>query len=236
MIYNYMSIDRPEDWPSEKKVLIMQLLDIKIFSEEEIGKIEVTPEYLTSVETRLTDALRSAEDFDNYFNVNGLSKHDKNLLIESTNLIKDLLSDDRTGRNAVAIKYLYNFLQGLDNIPESKYILAYMAKTSSFIAPDEFIFDADRQFIFEGILFSALNLYNSGGANKDKISESHKRFVKDIERKKEEKLGRTQKLIAINEQALKELGYSEITCENRVEYIEKLAEIDARKGILNEGN
>ena len=51
----------------------------------------------------------------------------------------------------------------------------------------------------------------------------------DIDKKNEEKLGRTQQLNTLKVQALKELGYSKITTENATEVMEKMAEIESRK-------
>ena len=124
---------------------------------------------------------------------------------------------------------MYNMLQSLDNVPEIKYIFGYMAKTTGFVDPEEYKFDEDKQFIFEGILYSALTLYNNGGASKTKLAESHKRFVQEINQKKEETLSRTQQLNTIKIQALRELGYNEITTENASEVLEKIAEIESRK-------
>lgn len=234
MIYNYLAFEVVEDWPFEKRVLLIQLLGIKEFTEEEIEKIEINQEYLIEIETRLSDAIKTSENIDNYFNTIGLSKSEKIILTETINLLKEMLTDDKNGKNFQTIKYLHFFLQSIENVPENQYILAYMAKTNCFIDEDEFVFNEERQFILEGILFSALNLYNSGRASKTKIAESRNGFVKEIERKKEDKLGRTQKLKAINAQALKELGYSEMNSANSNEFLEKFAEIEARKGILNE--
>ena len=90
-------------------------------------------------------------------------------------------------------------------------------------------FQEDKQFIFEGILYSALTLYNNGGASRSKLAESHKRFVQEIEQKNEEKLSRTQQLNTIKIQALKELGFTEINETNAAEVFEKIAEIQSRK-------
>ena len=87
----------------------------------------------------------------------------------------------------------------------------------------------NHKFIFEGILYSALTLYNNGGASRSKLAESHKRFVQEIEQKNEEKLSRTQQLNTIKIQALKELGYTEITKDNASEVLNKMAEIESRK-------
>ena len=143
-------------------------------------------------------------------------------------LLKEKLEDDDASQGA-AVRYLYYLLQSMDNIPEIKYILGYMAKTNGFIKPDEFAFDEDRQFIFEGILYSALTLYNNGGASKSKLAESHKRFIQEIEQKNEEKLSRTQQLNTVKVQALRELGYSDINANNASEVFEKIAEIQSRK-------
>lgn len=120
-------------------------------------------------------------------------------------------------------------LQSVENVPEIKYIFGYMSKTTGFTNPDEYKFNEDKQFIFEGILYSALNLYNNGGASRSRIMDSHKRFVQEIEQKKEETLSRTQQLNTIKVQALKELGYTTINESNASEVFEKIAEIQSRK-------
>ena len=107
-----------------------------------------------------------------------------------------------------------------------------MSKVTGFTDPNEFKFNEEKQFIFESILYTALSLYNNGGANRSKLVDSHRRFVKEIEQKKEEKLGRTQQLNINRDQALKELGYTEVTRENASEVIEKMAEIESRGSII----
>jgi Holliday junction resolvasome RuvABC DNA-binding subunit len=72
-------------------------------------------------------------------------------------------------------------------------------------------------------------LYRSGKASKSKLAESHKRFVNQIEQKKEDQLSRTMELNNIKAQALKELGYNEITTDNVSNVFEKIAEIQSRK-------
>ena len=104
-----------------------------------------------------------------------------------------------------------------------------MAKATGAIKPDEFAFNEDEQFIFESIMFSAMSLYNNGGASKTRLAESHKRFVNQIEHKMEEKLSRTLELNTIKVQALRELGYNEINSQNAAEVFEKIAEIQSRK-------
>ncbi len=104
-----------------------------------------------------------------------------------------------------------------------------MAKMNGFIDPDEFAFDEEKQYVFEGILYSALSLYNNGGASRSRVTETRNKFVQKIEEKKEEKLSRTQQLNTTRIQALKELGYTEINEGNAAEVFEKIAEIQSRQ-------
>ena len=128
-----------------------------------------------------------------------------------------------------AIKYNYYLLQAMDNIPDAKYFLGYMAKSNGFIKPDENAFDADKQFVFEGILYTALTLYNNGGASKSRLADKHQKFIEEIEQKNEDKLSRTQQLNTVKVQSLKELVYDSIDSSNAAEFFEKIAEIEARK-------
>lgn len=228
MVYNYLVLDSLDKWPKEKKILLLQLLDLKEGTKEELENIKVDTEYLMNVEKRLNIGVKSGNDLDNFLDLKGLDKESKTLLNDIAFLLKEKLEENKNN-DLSAIKYLYNSLQAMDNVPEIKYILAYMAKTTGFIGPDEFAFDEDRQFIFEGILYSALTLYNNGGASKSKVKETRNRFVQEIEAKKEEKLSRTQQLNTTKIQALKELGYTEINEGNAAEVFEKIAEIQSRK-------
>ena len=117
----------------------------------------------------------------------------------------------------------------VEDVPEIKYMLGYVAKTTGFVSPNEFIFEEDNQFAFESILYSAMVLYNSKGASKNKLLEMHKKFTNEIEAKHEEKLSRTQELNSAKVQALKELGYTELNESNYSEVLEKMAEIQSRK-------
>lgn len=229
MVYNYLVLDSLDKWPKEKKVLLLQLLDIKDGSDDTIAKIKVDTEYLMGVEKRLNVAVKSSNDVDSFLDLNGLGKEAKTLLSDIAFLLKEKLTEDDDGSGTAAVRYLYFMLQSMENVPEIKYILGYMAKTNGFIDPEEFAFNEERQFIFEGILYSALTLYNNGGASKSKLTETRKRFIQEIEQKNEEKLSRTQQLNTVKIQALRELGYSDINANNATEVFEKIAEIQSRK-------
>lgn len=228
MVYNYLVLDSLDKWPKEKKVLLLQLLDIKDGSEKSINSIKVDTDYLMEVEKRLNNAIKQSNSADSVIDMAGLTKENKTLLSDFIFLLKEKLEENKD-ESEQAIRYMYYMLQSMDNIPEIKYIMGYMAKSNGFIKPEEYAFDEDKQFIFEGILYSALTLYNNGGASKSKLAESHKRFIQEIEQKNEEKLTRTQQLSTVKIQALRELGYNDINAENAAEVFEKMAEIQTRK-------
>jgi predicted transcriptional regulator len=227
MVYNYLELNDINKWPKEKKLLLFKLLDVN--DGKAIEDIEVSTDYLMNVESRLNQGVKSSSEIESGFNFKGLNKESQVLLSDITYLLKEKLSDETKEENYYAILYLYHLLQSLDNVPEIKYIFGYMSKTTGFTNPEEYKFQEDKQFIFEGILYSALTLYNNGGASRSKLAESHKRFVQEIEQKNEEKLSRTQQLNTIKIQALKELGFTEINETNAAEVFEKIAEIQSRK-------
>ncbi len=228
MVYNYLVLDSLDKWPKEKKILLLQLLDLKEGTNEELAAIKVDTEYLMNVEKRLNIGVKNGSEMENILDLKGLDKESRLLLNDIVFLLKEKLEENKNN-DFSAIKYLYNLLQSMDNVPEIKYILAYMAKTNGFINSEEFAFNEDKQFIFESILYAALNLYNNGGASKSKVAENRRKFVQEIEAKKEEKLSRTQQLNTTKIQALKELGYTEINESNAAEVFEKIAEIQSRK-------
>lgn len=233
MVYNYLELDDINKWPKEKKILLFKLLDIQ--DSKDIENVDITTDYLMNVENRLNQSIKSNASEDAYLDIKSLNKDAQNLLSDMFNLMKEKLSDDRKKEeNYYAFLYLYHMLHSMNSVPEIKYIFGYMSKITGFTNPDDFKFNEDRQFIFESILYSALTLYNNGGASRSKLAESHRRFAQEIEQKKEEKLGRTQQLFSIKDQALKELGYTELNTNNAEEVIEKIAEIESRGSMMSE--
>ena len=230
MIYNYLELDDINKWPKDKKVLLLNLLGIK--SVEDIENIKVDTDYIINVETRInslfTNSLGTSGISETNSIFNGMNKKKAELLRNIIDLIKEKLDDD-SEEGYITIKYLYHYLQSIDNAKELKYILGYVSKATGFVKPLEFAFDEEEQFIFESIMYSAMTLYTNGGASKAKLAESHRRFVTQIEHKLEEKMSRTLELNTIKVQALKELGYNEINKNNATEVFEKIAEIQSRK-------
>ena len=230
MIYNYLELESLNKWPKEKKILLLKLLGIDDGSDKALGKIKITSEYIMEVESRLNQSIKDTLEIDNISDIKRLKKEEQQLFSDLTYIIKDKITDDyKHEENIAALTYIYHILQSIDNVNEVKYFLAYISKTTGFTNPNEFKFNEDKQFTFEGIVHSAITLYTSGGASKSRVIESHTRFVQEIEQKNEEKLTRTQQLNFVKIQALRELGYTELNRENSAEVIEKIAEIQSRK-------
>ena len=139
-----------------------------------------------------------------------------------------MLNEDKTQNSMNILTYLYHFLMALGNTKEIKYILAYISKATGYTDPTVCVFEEDRQYTFESILYSAFTLYNNDGASKSKLIESHKRWEAELSRKNEEKMSRTQELNTAKAIALKELGYTEINEQNASEVFDKIAEIQSR--------
>ena len=159
MVYNYLELNDINKWPKEKKILLFKLLNIDDGDDDTIAAINVTTEYLMEVENRLNQGVKSASDLDSYFDLKGLEKEEQDLLMDITYLLKERLLDDKNKKeNVASATYLYHLLQSIDNVPEINYFFGYISKITGFIKHDEYKFNEDKQFIFEGILYSALNL------------------------------------------------------------------------------
>ncbi len=226
MVYNYLELDSINKWPKEKKILLLKLLNIEDDDESNLDKIKINTEYLEAVEERLV----SSNKINNYdlIDVKGLNKQQQTLLSDFIFLLKEKIAEENNDQNYYVIEYLYHLLQSVDNIPELKYLLGYVSKATGFTKPNEFAFNEDKQFMFEGIIHSAFTLFSSGGASKSKVIVSRDRFVAEIEARNEEKLSRTEQLNTVKIQALRELGYNEINTSNAAEVFEKIAEIQSR--------
>ena len=230
MIYNYLEVEDINKWPKDKRVMLLNLLGIK--SAEDIYNIKINTDYIAELDAKLNSILLvkngvTKEEKNTLYD--GLGKKQKELLKSIIDVIKENLEDPKNNDGFNSMNYLYNFLQAMNTSPELRYMLAYVSKETCFEDPNRFVFDEDEQFIFESIQFTAMTLYNNGGTSKAKLAEAHNRFVKKIERKKEEKLGRTMELTRIRLQAMQELGYTEVNEENVAEISAKMAEIETRK-------
>lgn len=226
MIYNYLEMNDISRWPKDKKMKLFNLLDIKEASE--INNIKVDTEFINKVDTVLNG------ENSNFNSLNTETIEFKELKPREQELLNDIIFiiKERFIENSseayVTYKYLLNFIQGLENVKELKYMMGYIVKLLGFVDPEEYAFNEEEQFIFESIMHSAMILYRNGGASKTKLAEQHKKFVMEIEHKNEEKLSRTQEINTAKIQALQELGYTEINQDNASEVLAKIAEIQSR--------
>ena len=82
MVYNYLELDDINKWPKEKKILLYKLLDISDDSEKTLDKINVTTDYLMSVENRLNQSMKNSNDMESYLDLKNLTKESQVLLTD----------------------------------------------------------------------------------------------------------------------------------------------------------
>ena len=227
MVYNYLDSEDLVNIPADKCQLILDLLEIK--DVKDMAKKEITPDYINLVSSKIFSSKKVATKKSETIELVGLKKEEQEIISDIVFLIKEMFSEDRTKTTLTTITYFYHFLQSLNNTKELKYILGYVTKASGFIKQNVYDFEEENQYVFESIMYSAMTLYANGGASRTKLAESHKRWEAELQRKNEEKLSRTQELNTAKVQALKELGYTEITEKNAGEVFDKIAEIQSRK-------
>ena len=226
MIYNYLEMNDISRWPKDKKMKLFNLLDIKEASE--INNIKVDAEFINKVDMVLNgDASNMNSANTETIEFKDLKPREQELLNDIIFIIKERFIEN-SSEAYITYKYLLNFIQGLENVKELKYMMGYIVKLLGFVDPNEYAFNEEEQFIFESIMHSAMVLYRNGGASKTKLAEQHKNFVMEIEHKNEEKLSRTQEINTAKIQALQELGYTEINQDNASEVLAKIAEIQSR--------
>ncbi len=227
MLYNYLALDSISELPKDKQNKLFILFGVE--NEDELKKIKVDDNYISLLEARINEGIIDIFNKESISDLKGLNKKEQTILTDIFTLLKDRLLENKSDEEYTTLKYLYMYLQNMEQMEELKYILAYMAKTNAQVPVLEYNYNEEKQYIFEGILFSAMTLYTNGSASRSKVAESHKKWEKEIEAKKEEQLSRTQELTCFKEQALSELGYSSINENNAKEVFEKIAEIMSRK-------
>lgn len=232
MIYNYLESDNLGKIPRIKKIKLFRLLDIK--SLEDIENIKLTSDYIEEVEGRLKEAekLEIPSPEEEILDFKDIKNEEKDLLLDIILSLKQLIDDEDKNSSTnptITLKYIYDFIKGMNKAEELKYWLAYASKTLGMTNPNLFDYDQDKQVIIESILYSLMNVYNGGGASKSRIEATHKRFILELEQKNEERLSRTHELTSNSIKALRELGYNEINIENANEVLCKMAEIESRR-------
>lgn len=232
MVYNYLDGEDLSKLPNEKCQLLLKLLGVK--TEKDIDEIVIDDRYIQSVGSKIFDAKKPVAKKNEIIELSGLKKDEQLLISDIVFLLKEMFNEDKTRTCYDAVLYLYHFLQSMSSTKELKYILGYFSKSAGYTKPNEYVFEEEKQFIFESIMYSAMTLYantntnNNAGASRTKLAESHKRWEAALAKKNEEKMSRTQELNTAKVQALRELGYTEINERNASEVFDKIAEIQAR--------
>ena len=226
MVYNYLDGDDLSKLSNDKCQLLFKLLNVK--TEEELKNVELTDEYIQQVGNKIFNSKKNPVKKSEIIELTGLRKEEQDLISDIVFQLKEILNEDKTKSSQVLLAYIYQFLQAVGNNKEMKYILGYVSKSLGYTNPNVYAFEEEQQFIFESIMYSAMTLYNNGGASRSKLAESHKRWEMELSRKNEEKLSRTQELNTAKVQALRELGYDEINENNAGEVFDKIAEIQSR--------
>ena len=226
MLYNYLDGEDLSKLSNDKSQALFTLLDVK--NEEELNKLELTKEYIQGVGNKLFNSKKSSAKKNEIIELTGLRTEEQNIINDIVFIMKEMLNEDKTKTSFTMLNYFYHFIQAANKTKEIKYILGYVSKAAGFTSPTLYEFEEDQQFIFESIMYSAMTLYNNGGASKTKLNESHRRWENELSKKNEEKLSRTQELNTAKVLALKELGYTEINEYNASEVFDKIAEIQSR--------
>ena len=226
MVYNYLDGDDLSKLSNDKCQLLFKLLNVK--TEEELKNVELTDEYIQQVGNKIFNSKKNPVKKSEMIELTGLRKEEQDLISDIVFQLKEFLNEDKTKSSQVLLTYIYQFIQAVGNNKEMKYILGYVSKSLGYTNPNVYAFEEEQQFIFESIMYSAMTLYNNGGASRSKLAESHKRWEMELSRKNEEKLSRTQELNTAKVQALRELGYDEINENNAGEVFDKIAEIQSR--------
>jgi len=227
MVYNYLDGEDLSKLPNEKCQLLLKLLGVKSVSE--IDEIVIDSNYIQTVGNKIFVARKPTVKKNEIIELSGLKKEEQQLISDIIFLLKEMFNEDKSRVCYDTILYFYHFLQAMGNTKELKYMLGYVSKAAGFTKPNVYAFEEEKQFIFESIMYSAMTLYSNGGASRSKLAESHKRWEVELNKKNEEKMSRTQELNTAKVQALKELGYTEITEKNASEVFDKIAEIQSRK-------
>ena len=89
MLYNYLALSSLDDWPKEKALKLLSLLDID--NEEKINSLVITGDYIMKVETRLNEGVRDSSNKEILTDLKGLNKKDQEILSDIINILKEKL-------------------------------------------------------------------------------------------------------------------------------------------------
>ena len=113
MLYNYLAQEDLNNWPKEKAMKVLCLLGVN--TKEDIQNIKVDGEYIIQVENKLNEGVKTAGGKEILADLKGFNKKEQEILSDIINLLKEKLSDDKTKDTYNSYRYLYHFLQSMEN-------------------------------------------------------------------------------------------------------------------------
>ena len=153
MLYNYFAHTDFEDLPDDKQNKLLTLFGVK--TKADLTKIKVDDAYVADLEARISDGIVDSNNKESLSDFRGLNKNEQQILIDIFTTLKDRLSNDSSELEYKTLRYLLMYIQNMEQLEVLKYILAYVAKSTAQIPMSEYIYDESKQYVFEGIFFSA---------------------------------------------------------------------------------
>lgn len=129
MLYNYLALDSISELPKDKQNKLLILFGVE--NEDELKKIKVDDNYISLLEARINEGIIDIFNKESISDLKGLNKKEQTILTDILLLLKDRLLENKSDEEYTTLKYLYMYLQNMEQMEELKYILAYMAKTNA---------------------------------------------------------------------------------------------------------
>lgn len=216
MVYNYLSMDSFDEWPIKKRIKILELFEISVY--DDLENLDINAELLQNINTKLH--INKTDDIILCY---------KALDERSKQMVNDIihLCEEKETRHYINV--LLSLVEHSMISNDYKYLITYLAKVFEKQDPTFFDVNADEQMAFEGILYSAFNLFNSNKYSKDKTTRVHEQFVKDIQNKSNLEAEKTNVINISKIMAKNELGIDKIDESNIDLVLEKILEIQGRK-------
>ncbi len=216
MVYNYLSMNSLDEWPLDKKIKMLDLFNVD--STIELVDLEIDSKLYEIVNAKLKSV-----------NQNALQLKYNKLDAKSKRIVEDVINLCDVKETKEDLNTLLTLIEFSMISEDYKYLITYLSKVFKKVEADTFGKDVERQMSFEGILFSAFNLFNSGKFSKEKTKKVHAEFVKELERKSELDSQATNVINVTKLIAKKELGIDSIDDTNVDKVLEKMIEIQGRK-------
>lgn len=216
MVYNYLSMESFDEWPIKKRIKILELFEVNVY--DDLENLDISTDLLNNINTKL----QKNKGNDILISYQLLDERSKQMTHDIIRLCEE--SETRQYINVLLTLVEHSMISN-----DYKYLITYLAKVFEKQAPNEFEINQDEQMAFEGILYSAFNLFNSNKYSKDKTTRVHEQFVKDIQNKSNLEAEKTNVINISKIMAKNELGIEKIDDSNIDLVLEKIIEIQGRK-------